>query len=61
MATKQELKDIAQIMRKLAHEDPTYNKVKFEMVRLANKIQDLTPKIAVQYPVGREALTEAEG
>jgi hypothetical protein len=54
MATKKELKDIAQIMRVLAHEDPTYSKVKFEMVRLANKIEVLTPKIAVQVPINNK-------
>ena len=55
MATKEELKEIAQIMRLCAHEDGTYNPVKFEMVRLANKIEKLEPKIAISVPVDNVA------
>lgn len=51
MATKQELKEIAQIMRVTANADPTYKGVRLEMVRLANKIEKLTPMVAIQYPV----------
>ena len=57
MATKEELKEIAQIMRLCALEDPTYNKVKFEMTRLANKIEHLTPKVAINVPVENVAKT----
>ena len=58
MATKQELKEIADVMRLCALEDPTYNAVKFEMVRLAAKIEKLTPKIAVDVPVDLIAKTK---
>lgn len=55
MATKQELTEIAQIMRVTANEDPTYSKVKFEMHRLADKIEKLKPMMAVQYPINGKA------
>ena len=59
MATKDELKEIAQVMRLAAHNDPTYEKVKFEMVRLANKIEVLTPRMAINIPVnGGESIAK---